>query len=131
MKRLSLLLGLVFCVSSCASTDSSQSRCSTVEDLIAAPVESEKPVEVCGLLKYEFEDRNLYGSKRAATEASREKCVSVGLADGFTGNLSAYNGRWVRVSGLVTADFCPDGTICTASCSATGIFVTRIDDLAR
>lgn len=131
MKLLSCLavVILAFGISSCASMDSSQVQCSTVESLLAAPSWNGGDVVVCGFLKYDFEDKNLYGSKDAAAEMSREKCVSLGLAKGFAGNLSAYSGRWVRVSGLATSDFCPAGTICTASCSTTGIFVTGIDDL--
>lgn len=131
IKLLSCLagIGIFFGASSCASMDSSQAQCSTVEQLLAETSWNGGTVAVCGFLKYDFEDKNLYSSKNAATEMSRDNCVSLGLAKGFAESLSGYSGRWVRVSGLATSDFCPAGTICSASCSATGIFVTGIDEL--
>lgn len=85
-------------------------------------------VTVCGVLRYEFEDRNLYANQRAARQRSDTHCLAIGLAQGFSEDLSLLSDRPVWISGTATSDFCPEGTLCTAACSDTGIFVKAIRD---
>lgn len=83
-------------------------------------------VAVCGYLKYEFEDKNLYQSPKAAKRYSDRQCLSLGTREGTSVDLSSLSDRWVRISGIATADFCPKDTICSSSCSKIGVFVKNV-----
>lgn len=130
LTTLALALSLLV-TAACSSMDvSARDQCVTV-DRALSDISSINgtDVAVCGVLKYEFEDRNLYASEKVAKQQSDQHCLSLGNAEGLSGDLEKMNGQWVRISGLATSDFCPEGTLCTASCSDAGIFVKAIDSL--
>jgi hypothetical protein len=82
---------------------------------------------VCGYLSYRFEDKNLYSSAIAAENYDNRQCIAVGLAPGFDSTkLRALSGRPVRLTGRLTDHACPEGAICSASCSQIGIFVEDV-----
>jgi hypothetical protein len=83
-------------------------------------------VAVCGYLKYEFEDKNLYESPKAAKQYADKQCLSLGTREGAGVDLSSLSERWVRISGIAAADFCPKDTICSSSCSKIGVFVKKV-----
>jgi hypothetical protein len=83
-------------------------------------------VAVCGYLKYEFEDKNLYESPKAAKEYSDKQCLSLGMREGASVDLSSLSKQWVHISGIATAAFCPKDTICSSSCSKIGVFVNDV-----
>lgn len=131
-KLMALVLALfLLCTGACSSMGvSARDQCVTV-DRALSDISSTNgtDVEVCGVLKYEFEDRNLYASEKVAKQQSDQRCLSLGKAEGFSGDPEELNGQWVRISGLATSDFCPEGTLCTASCSDVGIFIKGIGPL--
>lgn len=88
-------------------------------------------IAVCGVLRYEFEDRSLYVNQRAAKRRSDAHCLAIGLAQGFSEDLSLLSDRPVWISGTATSDFCSEGPLCTAACSDTGIFVKAVRDRSR
>ena len=86
-------------------------------------------VEVCGYLAAEFENNNIYDTKRDADEYSTTKCLSV--ATPLNSSLSEFSGRFVRATGRFTSEFCPEGAICLASCSSDGIYLSELPELQR
>lgn len=123
-----LALFLLF-TGACSSIDiSAEDQCLTIDRVLVEISQfSATDIAVCGVLKYEFEDRNLYASQKLAKQQTDQHCISLGRAKDFSGDLEKFNGQWVRIFGLATSDFCPEGTLCTASCSDTGIFVKSIE----
>jgi hypothetical protein len=125
------LLPFMLMVSACASTSNSELRSCEFIDDVKLNIEQRdgSDVSICGFLKYEFEDKNLYDSAKAAKEFSSKKCLSIGLHRGVDIDLAPLNNRRVLVRGVVTKEFCPEGTICVASCSAVGVFVRTVSAL--
>ena len=85
-----------------------------------------QPVIACGILNYEFEDINLYQDVSAARKYSRTQCLSLSMPVDATQDFSAISGRRVRVEAIASANFCPEGAICAASCSESGLHVTSV-----
>lgn len=105
-------------------------QCLSVDDALAqVGALNGTPVAICGWLRYESEDKNLYATATDRWEDSDDHCLSVGRSEGFTTDLASLSGRRVRVTGVATSSFCPADTICMASCSSTGIFAQSIDPL--
>lgn len=128
LTMLSLIVLHSLAANSCSMLEASERQCVSVHRVLAdAELLDGEDVAVCGVLRYEFEDRNLYASEQAAREQSDDACLALGMAEGFSGNLGKLNGETVRILGLATSDFCPEGTLCTASCSDTGVFVKAIE----
>jgi hypothetical protein len=130
IKYVALVLVIGVSLSSCASVgNASAVRCVSVEDVIGQidSLGREPEVAVCGVLSYRFEDKNLYASRSAARRHDTAKCIAVGYRATEGIDLSALDGRSVRVVGRVTSTFCPADAICAASCSNIGIFVSRAD----
>ena len=122
---------LVAVCSGCAlAPDYKAQRCVSVESL-KADVDHLKGtvVAVCGYLKYDFEDKNLYQSARAAEAFVDSQCVAIGTYEGMRIDLPSFRDSWVRVTGVVSADFCPPDTICSSSCSLIGVFVKEVERL--
>ena len=71
---------------------------------------------VCGYLKWEFENNNIFESKRDAKIYSN-KCLSLSRPTALQ-NMSELNNKYVKITGVFTKEFCPEGTLCFASCSA-------------
>lgn len=86
----------------------------------------ERVDSMCGYLRYGFEDKNLYDSKGAANQQDSSKCISVGIGPAFAGDLNAFDGKWVVVSGSVVDHFCPEGVICPSACSDVGVFIDQV-----
>jgi hypothetical protein len=114
---------------SCATKESSNlSLCETVESVVdKMPSLQDSRVSVCGYLIYKAEDRNLYGSQAAAANFDRRSCLAVGYTGELGAKLREASGMWVRVRGVVTSEFCPEETVCMASCSQKGIFIDSIE----
>lgn len=130
-KLTAVVLVLSMACTSCSSMNElAGDQCVSVDRLLT-DISSRNGTEVavCGLLKYELEDRNLYASARFAEQQSNQHCLSLGKAERFSGDLEKLDGQWVRIIGLATSNFCPEGTLCTASCSDTGLFVRAIAPL--
>lgn len=124
--QITLVLALVY-LAGCAAGHHGNTSVNCVGVSEALSMEPDRdPVSVCGVLKYAFEDKNLYESENAAREQSSRKCISIGKASDLEDDLAHYDGRWVRVQGQVVRPFCPDGVICPAACSDIGIFVSVI-----
>ncbi|HET6633315.1 MAG TPA: hypothetical protein VFG73_11510 [Rhodanobacteraceae bacterium] len=131
MKRKRYVIFLcVLSVASCAHVDTTAFRqCVDVGAVRGHPqMYAGQVTNVCGVLADTFEDHNLYGSAKAAAQHSQTECLSVGTAAGFRGDLRAFAGRRVQLSGTVTAKFCPPGVLCTGSCSPIGIFVESVSE---
>lgn len=129
-KKLFLVLS-IFIASSCTSiSNTREADCKSIDyvKLNIGQLEASE-VSICGFLKYEFEDKNLYGSVSAARKYSNEKCISLGLREGVSIDLSVLNNRKVMVRGEVAGDFCPEETICMSSCSKVGVFVHTVSAL--
>lgn len=122
------LVSVMLIASSCTSVNpSNYGGCQSVDQVLAdAERLNGQEAAVCGVLKYEFEDQNLYATQKAAGRQSDTHCLSLGFVEGISDDLSSLNGRSVLVFGTVTTDFCPEGILCTASCSDTGIFVKAV-----
>lgn len=88
-----------------------------------------RPVVACGVFNYEFEDINLYQDTASARDYSTTRCLSLSLPAGTTQDFSAMSGRRVRIEAVASADFCPEGVICAASCSESGLHVNRVTPL--
>ena len=131
IRSLVLFSILVQCALStgCSTFDTAaEAGCLTVKQALKlARTDEQAEVKACGVLRYQFEDMNLYATELAASKHSREDCISLGKSKDYTEGLEALNGSYVRVSGLATSQFCPAGTICTASCSDAGIFVRDVE----
>lgn len=122
-----LVLPLLGAVSCSSMGQSGGEGCENVRQVLSNSTSvSGTDVAVCGVIRYEFEDKNLYASKAAAKKQSDDDCISLGKADEFVGDLERLSGQWVRVSGTVITNFCPEGTLCTSSCSDTGVLVKEI-----
>jgi hypothetical protein len=125
-----MLFGSAVLVLACAhQTEERTMACLTVPEVLARTAQlADQEVLVCGFLKYEFEDENLY-STRAVRESEEDEgqCLSVGRAAGTSLDLlPSANNREVLVRGIVRTDACPDGYVCPASCSDQGIFVSSV-----
>lgn len=114
--------------SACSVTPGFEAESCRSIDYVKANIEqlNGSEVAVCGYLKYEFEDKNLYESSKAARQYSDEQCLSLGTREGASVDLSSLSDRWVRIRGIATADFCPEDTICSLSCSKIGVFVKDV-----
>lgn len=135
MKHTALIV-LAFFVAfaaSCAATgDTSQdqAQCLSVDEALASIASANgAEVSVCGWLRYEAEDKNLYNSASDRWEDSDDHCLSLGRGHGFTEDLAPLSGRRVRVTGVATSSFCPADAICMASCSESGIFAQSVEPL--
>lgn len=117
------------CVAAGARKDiHEEPQCVSVDQALSSIGSAEGDVvSVCGFFKYEFEDKNLYSTERAARDQSSKHCLAIGKREGFSEDLSAWTGQRVRISGILTADFCPPGTLCPAACSNSGVFVETIE----
>jgi hypothetical protein len=104
----------------CLNVDSALNRIKALDGNI---------VTVCGVLKYEFEDINLYQSNGDAKEYSRDHCLSLAMPVDSRQNFSAMSGKRVRIEATATAAFCPEGTICAASCSSSGLMVKTLTSI--
>lgn len=103
--------------SACVDVNSARSAISTLDG---------SRVSVCGIFKYEFEDINLYQDLSSSKNYSRNQCLSISIPEGATQDFAALSGKRVRVEAVATADFCPEGTICAASCSDAGLHVSSV-----
>jgi hypothetical protein len=114
--------------SACSVTPDFEAESCRSIDYVKANIEQldGSEVAVCGYLKYEFEDKNLHESPKAAKQYSDRQCLSLGTREGASIDLSSLTDRWVRVSGIATAGFCPKDTICSSSCSKIGVFVKEV-----
>ena len=126
-----LLTKLLFIASlavvGCTTSDGSQN---TTMDVASARREASnltgETVRIEGYLSYAFEDKNLYESKKFDQDYDQKHCVSIGHRGDAEADLKASDERYVTVEGVLTDQFCPKDTICSASCSEIGIFVERV-----
>jgi hypothetical protein len=118
-------------IAACSVTPDFEAESCRSIDYVKANIEQldGSEVVVCGYLKYEFEDKNLYQSPKAAKQYSEKQCLSLGTREGTSVDTS-LSGRWVRISGVVAADFCPKDTICSSSCSKNGVFMKDMKPLS-
>lgn len=122
-----MALAVLLSTSACSSMMADQSQCVSVDSVLSHISSTNgSDISVCGFLKYEFEDRNLYASEKDAEAQASRNCISLGKVEDFSEDISSFSGQWVRVSGVASSKFCPMGTLCPASCSDTGIFVKSI-----
>lgn len=121
-----LAIGLTACS---MTTDWQSHECKSIEN-VKANIDTldGTEVSVCGYLKYEFEDKNLYASPKSARRYSEKQCLSVGSREGASIDTS-LTGHWVRITGVAAANFCPVDTICSSSCSKNGVFAKEIKRL--
>lgn len=128
MNRYHLMILVAVLGLSACSTIGASDRCLSVEQALSAidDESSATRVSVCGFLKYEFEDKNLYLSQDAAESRPHRECLAIGLAKGFSQDLSQFNKQQVRVTGRAASDICPEGTLCLASCPNAGIYVESV-----
>lgn len=118
-----VMLGVA--ASACSLTPGSGSDSCTSIDSVIANIEqlNGSDVSVCGYLKYEFEDKNLYESRKTAKQFGDKQCLSLGTREGASIDLSSMSDRWVQIHGVATANFCPKDAVCSSSCSKIGVFV--------
>lgn len=87
-------------------------------------------VAICGWLRFAAEDQNIYPAKNDTwTRSDNVDCLSIGSSESLASDISEFDGQYVHVSGMLVSNFCPEGTLCLASCSQTGIFVSEIQPL--
>ena len=129
-KFVALIVTCLTAGSSCARgpvAHSMGAACNSVDDIITeAATLAGHDVPVCGYLNYRFENENLFANERAALRHDKNRCISVGLAGGFSEDLSAFNGKYVHILGKVTTDICQPGNVCLAACSDTGVYVKSV-----
>src|SRR5690606_10990238 len=83
--------------SGCSVTPDFEAESCRSIDYVRANIEQldGSEVTVCGYLKYEFEDKNLYESPRAAKQYSDKQCLSLGTREGAVVDLSSLSEQWV------------------------------------
>jgi hypothetical protein len=136
MKRKTATFALIIsslCTAACSSLQiSRQDQCVSVDRALSEINDTNgTQIAVCGFLKYEFEDKNLYVSKRDANQQLFRNCISLGKASDYSGDLEKLNGKWVRVTGLATSKICPADSICQAACSDSGVYVRTVETIPK
>jgi hypothetical protein len=127
-ERLLAAVTLLIPLSACSNLPAVRNECHSVKYVRDNSQRLDgSEISVCGYLRYEFEDKNLYSSRKAAANSSDKYCIAVGRRAEAKVDLSALNGKSVRIHGVVTAKACPEGAVCAAACSQTGIAAMRID----
>lgn len=130
MKIFTAIFSLI-CIPSCANSNIVKlNDCIRVDEFISKANEiNNSSVSVCGYYIEQFEDNNLYLSK--TDKANHKMCISVGRSKDLKISLAEYDGKFVMIKGIATNQFCPNDSICFASCSSNGIFVDSIEKLGN
>ena len=81
-------------------------------------------VSICGYFVYDFEDINLYDSKKDALDDKRQACLPIAVGDEVP--RSQLRSGLVKMTGDIKRPFCPQDSICLASCSQEIGLIARI-----
>lgn len=108
-------------------------KCISVDDLRhGVDAGMGREFAVCGVLKYQFEDTNLYANSDAANLGSSKHCVSLITSNEIImKKLALLNGGEVLVSGIATNEACPKGSLCLSYCSSLGIKIENVMRIKR
>ena len=126
---LALLLVSIYalCAASCSAQPKYPKATSSVFD-DASPLLNTN-VQVRGLLRWTFENRNLFPSETSADHASTKTCLPVlipGNNDALIELAKKMDGHIVTVSGRIV-EVAPQGKVSVTTCKQVGIEVNSIN----
>jgi len=80
-------------------------------------------VSITGYLSLEFEDFNLYDTRRAAKNKINNdtECLSLDITQELYDQWKMSSGSLVTVTGILNSDFCGKGLFCNRSCNVIGL----------
>lgn len=122
-----LLSMLTACTSSYVGFETSELCISPSEARSLSLEHQGKTIQVCGYFVSNFENINIYDTKKDSKKYSATKCLSV--AGGEDLSLSSFSEQYIQAIGLFTLNFCPEDAICMGSCSSSGVYLKQLSKL--
>ena len=124
-----LMAGACLNLAGCTTTPSSDAL--TVQDALArAEMLDGSQVVVSGYLVLEFEDHNLYTSRRDAVQKveNEKRCIALTLTEDVYSEWKDRDMTSVQVSGVLNKDYCGPNEFCPYACNQIAIEKVEISE---
>jgi hypothetical protein len=99
--------------------------CGKISDIKNNGIDGET-YSVCGYLKYEFENRNVFSSRANIDDWLSRECISLAATRELEVGLEKLNNSFVKVTGTLVKKMCSEDAVCPASCSDDGMIVIGV-----
>ena len=112
-----------FCLSACATTHSSDMALTVEEALANSQMLDGSQVSVSGYLVLDFEDHNLYASRRDAKEKAnnKDRCIALTINKDVYATWKNNDASFVVVDGTLNKDYCGPDKFCPYACNRIAI----------
>lgn len=111
----------------------SPERCISVEEVRQDIAQLDGALAVvCGFVHFRNEDFTVYASEHLAEPHNpkyRQHCLGIKITHELFNEIGYLDGRWVRMSGKILADACPDDMICLAACAEPALIVSGMEPI--
>lgn len=123
-----LIGGTSSLVSACETTHSSNAVLTVEETLARAQSLDGTQVSVFGYLVLDFEDHNLYASRRDAVQKvnNQGRCIALTLTEEMYARWKGKDMSLVFVSGTLNKDYCGPDEFCPSACNRIAIENVKI-----
>ena len=113
---------------SCSRVETKGKPCLSVDSVLSKAWRNGEKLNVCGYMKLDFENVNIYSSRTAADESNAKQCLPVDIEPEDGRLLDGFNNKWVFVSAAWKEEICPEGALCPSYCSESGLVIKSIEE---